>query len=213
MALSNKAPQGKKNFVGEVLGQDAKVALDTWLRENQWLPEGNLTDLNASPVPRQSPNKQLSIIPAEDTMILDTARTAGAFAPAGTSIDTEAARITILDTDATVWASSLDDSPLTQSPHILITHLTDLQNTEARFAEQERQTLLSWGKLPHLVRNGRAKVLIRSTRPGTPKAWALRTDGERLATLPVTKTAEGVEIALAVKGQNGAQFIYELLWE
>ncbi|MGI5923897.1 MAG: hypothetical protein ACOX9E_08135 [Lentisphaeria bacterium] len=213
MALSSKAPQGKKNFAGEVLGQDSKAALDTWLRENQWLPEGNLTDLNASPVPRQSPNKQLTIIPAEDTMILDTARTAGAFAPAGTSIDTEAARITILDTDATVWASSLDDSPLTQSPHILITHLTDLQNTEARFAEQERQTLLSWGKLPHLVRNGRAKVLIRSTRPGTPKAWALRTDGERLATLPVTKTAEGVEIALAVKGQNGAQFIYELLWE
>ncbi|NLE54718.1 MAG: hypothetical protein GX617_07265 [Lentisphaerae bacterium] len=213
MALSSKAPQAKKNIAGDVLGQDGKTALSNWLREDKWLPEGNLTDLDASPSPRQSPNKQLTIVPAEDTMILDTARTAGAYAPAGATINTEAARITILDTDATVWASSLDDSPLATSPHILVTHLTDLQNTDASFAEKERQTLLSWGKLPHLVRNGRAKVLIRSTRPGTPKAWVLRTDGERVATLPVTKTTEGIELDLAVKGQNGAQFIYELLWE
>jgi hypothetical protein len=213
MALSDKAPRAKKNFTGDVLGQEGKDALNAWLREDKWLSADNLTDLDAQPPLRQSPQQQLSIIPAEDTMILDTPRTAGGFAPAGTSIDTAAARITILDTDATVWASSLDNKPLGESARVLVTHLTDVQGSGARFAEEERQILLSWGGLPHLVRNGRARVLLRSKRPETPKAWVLRTDGERIAPLALRKSADGIELDLSVQGQQGAQFLYELSWE
>jgi hypothetical protein len=214
MAISDKAPRAAKNFTGDVLNREGKETLNNWLQEAKWRSaQSQFNDLSRSPMPRQSLNKQLSIAPAEDTMILDTARTAGGFAPAGASINTAAARITVLDTDATVWASALDERPLQESAHILITHLTDLQNTEARFAEKERQNLMAWGKLPHLMRNGRAEVLIRTTRSELPKAWALRTNGERLAPVPVSKGDAGIELKLSVKGEQGAQFIYELSWE
>ena len=46
-----------------------------------------------------------------------------------------------------------------------MTHLTDLQNTETTYAEDARQTLLAWGKIPHLVRAGTAKVEISADCP------------------------------------------------
>ena len=76
-------------------------------------------------------------------------------------------QISVQDTDATVWVSSLDDQPITQSRRLLVTHLTDLQNTEIRYAERARQTLLDWGELPHLVRAGKAEVRLQLRHPLT----------------------------------------------
>ena len=144
-------------------------------------------------------------------MILNTPRTAGGFAPAGTTINTDNVDVTIMDTDATVWASAVD-TDLTKGKHILLTHLTDLVNTEMTFAEPQRRTLLNWGKLPHLVRNGRAKVTFkkRDAANETVRAWALRLDGERLEEVPVTATADGFSIDLAVNGPSGARMLYEI---
>ena len=116
-----------------------------------------------------------------------------------------------MDTDATVWASAVD-SDLANGKHILLTHLTDLVNTEMTFAEPQRRTLLNWGKMPHLVRNGRAKVTFkkRAAANETIRAWALRLDGERLEEVPVTATDDGFSIDLAVKGPSGARMLYEI---
>ena len=143
-------------------------------------------------------------------MILNTPRTAGGFAPAGTTIHTDSLDVTIMDTDATVWASAIDND-ITNSKHILLTHLTDLVNTEMTFAEPQRRTLLNWGKMPHLVRNGRAKVTFKKRSANeTIRAWALRLDGERLEEVPVTATADGFSIDLAVNGPSGARMLYEI---
>ena len=144
-------------------------------------------------------------------MLLDTERTAGGFAPAGTTLTTRALTARILDTDATVWASSLDQEPITASRHLLLTHLTDLVNTGMTFAEEARRTLLNWGKMPQLVRNGRAIVTFRHQNAAKITVWALRTDGERLHTLPVTRTPDGFQLELAVKGPDGARMLYEIV--
>ena len=71
----------------------------------------------------------------------------------------------VQDVPATIWVSALDEQPMVDSRRLLVTHLTDLQNTEIQYAERARQTLLDWGKLPHLVRAGRAEVRLQLADP------------------------------------------------
>ena len=76
---------------------------------------------------------EITIDAPQDVMTLDTPRTAGGFAPAGVTIrTTHGVEFAVQDTDATVWVSALDDQPITASNRLLVTHLTDLQNTGIR---------------------------------------------------------------------------------
>src|SRR5207237_10649411 len=109
-----------------------------------------------------------------DQLVLDTPRTAGGYAPAGRTIETTTGGVAIAieGSDATVWVSALDQSPIRQSRRLLVTHLTDLQNSGIQYAEAARQTLLDWGKLPYLVRAGKAEVSIRLDSPKQYRVWA-----------------------------------------
>ena len=94
----------------------------------------------------------------------------------------------------------------------MVTHLTDLQNTEIRYAERARQTLLDWGKLPHLVRAGKAQVRIQLQDAADYRIWALSTSGQRLAEVP--RTVEGDHLVftadVAILDQHGAVLTYEI---
>ena len=169
--------------------------------------------LMAKPAALQTPDGQLKLMPTQDTMVLNTARTAGGYAPAGGKIHTDVIDIEILTTNATVWASSLDSLPLKESRHMLLTHLTDLQNSEMVYAEPQRRLLLRWGELPYLVRNGQARLRLKVPAGQKATVWALKTSGERMETLPVTETDGGVEVLLSVKGENGARMLYEVQLE
>ena len=89
---------------------------------------------------------------------------------------------------ATVWASSLDDAPIAESSRILVTHLTDVQNCGIEYADPELTTLLKWGGLPHLMRNGAADVSITLAPAGggaePPVVWRLSPSGRRLGRIP-----------------------------
>ncbi|MBN2508537.1 MAG: hypothetical protein JXQ71_17805 [Verrucomicrobia bacterium] len=80
---------------------------------------------------------------------------------ASLDIEARAASIQVLDTDATVWVSSVDGKPIATGRRLLVTHLADLQNSDTRYGDRSRQVLLPWGRLPHLVRGGRAVVALR----------------------------------------------------
>ena len=145
-------------------------------------------------------------------MTLDTPRTAGGYAPAGETIVTTDHRlkITIHDADATVWVSSLDAQPLSSSKRLLVTHLTDLQNTNIRYGEKARQTLLDWGRLPHLVRTGKAVVALKRADAASLKVWALATSGKRLAEVPTTVADGCLQFTADVAGSEGARMLYEI---
>ena len=181
------------------------------LRRRGVLADDNPTDLGRNVF--QCETGEITIDAPRDRMTLDTPRTAGGFAPAGESIHTQhGVRIEIRDTDATVWISSLDDRPIRESRRLLVTHLTDLQNTEIRYAERARQTLLDWGKLPHLVRAGKAEVRVQVTDPAAYRVWALATSGKRMAEVP-SRAVEG-ELAFtadtAGSVESGAVLCYEI---
>ncbi|HOX07634.1 MAG TPA: hypothetical protein PK280_14640 [Planctomycetota bacterium] len=159
------------------------------LRERGILRDGNPTDPAKNVF--QSETGELTIDGPRDTMTLDTPRTAGGFAPAGAKIVTRSGvEVAVQDVEATVWASALDDAPIATSRRLLVTHLTDLQNTRIRYAERARQTLLDWGELPHLVRAGKAEVRLKLKEPGKFKVWALATSGKRLVEVPARVDGE-----------------------
>ena len=184
------------------------------LRERGIVAAGNPTDPERQVF--QSETGEITIDGPRDTLTLDTPRTAGGFAPAGGTIATRhGVSVAVQGVEATVWVSALDDQPITTSKRLLLTHLTDLQNTEIRYAEQARQTLLAWGKLPHLVRAGQAEARVALAEPAAYRVWALSTSGVRLAVVPTTVAAGALVIPANVAAfpAHGAILCYEIARE
>jgi hypothetical protein len=182
------------------------------LRERGVLGAGNPTN----PAKRvfQSETGEITIDGPNDLMVLDTPKTVGGFAPAGQEISTknQGVSIRVESTDATVWLSSLDNQPIRRSRHLLVTHLTDLQNSGIQYAEEARKTLLDWGKLPYLVRSGKARIRFQHESPRKLKVWALSTGGKRLKQIKAVKARETLEFATSVAGdrKRGAWLLYEI---
>lgn len=179
------------------------------LRGRGWIPAENRTDFEINRF--QSETGEVLIDAPGNQLTLDTSRTAGGFAPAGKRIDTKAATIDVLDTDATVWVSSLDGQAIAQSRRLLVTHLTDLQNTGASYADRARKVLLAWGTLPHLAQAGRARVALRLDQPAKATVYRLATNGRRTGELPgVERDASTLTLPLSVASDGKACLSYEI---
>jgi len=209
--FSETSPRTANHISDTPYTADAGEQLNALFKQKGWLPKNNITDVTTKTF--QSTNNQFVVDATRDTMVLNTPRTAGGFAPANQRIVTDAAVIDILDTDATVWVSSLTNDPIRTSKRLLVTHLTDLQNTDMVFNERARQTVLKWGRTPHLVRNGRANLNIKLVNPTTARAYRLDLGGKRLAEVTLKKSAEDIQLPLAIKSPDGAQMIYEIVCE
>ncbi|NLC59574.1 MAG: hypothetical protein GX774_22270 [Armatimonadetes bacterium] len=177
------------------------------LRRRGWLKPDNPTDLATH---FQSETGELTVNGPADVLVLDTERTAGGYAPAGKRIEARAVTVAVEETDATVWVSSLDDAPIPRSRRLLITHLTDLQNTGVRYADKARRVLLEWGRLPHLVRAGRTTVRLRLRDAGRARVWSLSTGGRRTGTVPARVEDGSLVIPLQVDADGKARMLYEV---
>jgi hypothetical protein len=186
-------------------GTGAKVLAE--MRRRGWI-EGSATDLGTGVI--QSETGEFLIHAPRDVMVLDTPMTAGGYAPEGETINAGPVAITIDKTDATVWASSVDGKPIHRSRRLIVTHLTDLQNTGARFAERARHTLLAWGTTPHLVLAGSASISMRLDEAKSVTVWELATSGRRLREVEATFRAGELELRLDNRGPDGARMIYEV---
>ena len=130
-------------------------------------------------------SKSVSIDPATGTFLIDTPLTCGGFAESGehtagslrfrlgagrksqvaslkSQNDTRDLGPETCDggdaVAATIWVSSLDGVPIASSSHLLLTHLTDVQNNGIEYADPNFTILLKWGWLPHLMRRGTAHI-------------------------------------------------------
>jgi hypothetical protein len=182
------------------------------LHTRQILQPDNPTD----PVRKifQSETREITIDGPRDVLVLDTPRTAGGYAPAGQSITTSkgGVRIQMEGSDATVWVSALDTLPIQQSHRLLVTQLTDLQNSEVRYRETARQTLLDWGRLPYLVRAGKATVSVQTEIAARCHVWTLSPSGKRLAEVPAQVESATLRFIadVAADPANGARMLYEI---
>lgn len=160
----------------------------------------------------RSETGELKLDRKRGVLTVDTACTAGGYADAGESIEADQGGVSVKDitTGATVFATSLDGKPIHESARILVTHLTDLQNTGARYGENARQTLLSWGGLPYLVRDGRAAVALRLVSPESYQVWELSMAGQRIERVPAVVADGQLAFTASVRGRFGARMLYEV---
>ena len=117
---------------------------------------------------------------------------------------------------ATIWASSLDDAPLRVSRRILVTHLTDVQNTGASYANADMTVLKDFGRLPYLMRSGRAEVALSlAGGSGTESpvvVHALAPDGSRRAAIPATYSDGVLRFTADIaRDPASATFLYEIV--
>ena len=173
---------------------------------------GNLTDPGRKIY--QSETGELTIDAPGDLLVLDTPRTAGGYATVGHSIEAPGGGVSVrMDgSNATVWVSALDENPIRRSRRLLVTHLTDLQNTGIEYAEETRQTLRNWGRMPHLVRAGKAHLAIALANPDRYEVGALAPGGRRLAQVPVTVEGGALRFTadVAADARQGARMLYEV---
>jgi hypothetical protein len=158
----------------------------------------------------RSETGQISLSPGDAVLVIDTPKSAGGYADPGKVIAAAGVRVENITTGATVFVNSLDKAPIPASKRLLVTHLTDLQNTGGRYGEAARQTLLEWGTLPHLVREGSARVSIPFEEPEVLEVWTLSPGGRRVEKL-ASKVENGRLIfTVGVKGSEGARMLYEI---
>lgn len=181
----------------------------------------------------------VSIDPDTGTFLIDTPRTAGGFAECGAhaagplrwelcaGTATEAknpdksvvlpAQSGKIPVPATIWVSSLDGTPIASSSRLLLTHLTDVQNSGISYADEGLTILLDWGKLPHVMRNGRAGIELR--REGLDSksqihVYRLSPSGRRIAEVPVETDLDNGTIRFEARTDwdaTAATFLYEIL--
>jgi hypothetical protein len=184
---------------GLVIGNDAvdypvhltTVASDDPDAVTAALGKLNLTAEEGAPV--RSDTGEITLAPTDGVLTIDTPRSAGGFANAGKAID-----------------ASLDGAPIKSSKRLLVTHLTDLQNTGAQYGEGARQTLEVFGGPPHLVLDGSAKVHVALDDPSAYTVWALATSGKRLEKMDAKTDGGQLTFTASVRGAEGARMLYEI---
>lgn len=151
----------------------------------------------------------IAIDPVEGTLSVTTARTCGGYRPFGV-IEAGALRADVGTEGACVWVTSLTDEPISSSSCLLLTHLTDGTDTGTVFRDGRRIQIERWGRLPHLLRAGRAEVSL-AVRKGNWRVYALDAAGRRCGEVPaIWEDGRLVFRADVSLRPNDATFLYEL---
>ena len=200
--LADKVPDG---------AMDAGSFREALSRKSNKVREALLGADPAAPRLRMG-NGALEIDKDQGSFLLRTPRTCGGFAEGG-ELRADALVADLGDTAATVWASSLDDKPLRESGRVLVTHLTDVQNSGATFASDERKILLAWGYVPHLMAAGKARVSLQlADRPW--KVYSLTTGGRRRREVSAAYADGRLSFTADIAADPAeASFLYEVVAE
>ena len=151
----------------------------------------------------ESSTGELQLDSSKGILKICTPRTVSISLPSGSE---STAQLTICNADApqTISASSLDGECLSKSGRILLLHLTDTLNFQAKFSDSNRNTLYQWGSSQLLVRRGKANVAFLHDAAAEMDVFALNADGS--VAQPIARRIEGrmlfftIDTALTSKG-------------
>jgi hypothetical protein len=145
------------------------------------------------------------------TFEIDTQRTCGGFANEGV-INAGFLRAKVSGAPATIWVSSLDGAAIPKSRRLLVTHVTDVQGEGAKFTDETMTTVLRWGSRP-VMRNGQAKIAVKTDDPSRCVVYELATTGRRVGTVKADGRDGHVVFTASVQGAGGARMLYEIVSE
>ena len=160
---------------------------------------------------RRPGNGQVAIDRDAGLFAVDTACTQGFFAEGGHHV-AGCLSATVSGAPAAVWVSSLDDLPIVSSSHILLTHVTDVQDTGTVYADRAKTILVKWGHLPHMMRAGRVEIALALSEGKQVKVYALAADGSRRAEIPSKMSGGRLSfVADTARDPSDATYLYEIV--
>ena len=112
------------------------------------------------------------------------------------ALDGNFLKVANVDTFSSISVHSLDGKPLAESRSILLLHLTNAANTGMRFRNADRTLLEDWGKLPLLVRNGKAEATLAIPDSSGLAVTRLNPDGSAGKTVRCEAVKNGVKLPL-----------------
>jgi len=178
------------------------------LRDRKLLPADNPTDPDKGLFVSQTGQVRLDSEAA--LLTVNTPRTAGLFSRTPRQAQAGPLRAELQGCGGAVWVTSLDGKPISESRRMLLVHVTDLQNTGARFADRDRLILEQQGTVPYIVRVGTARVSLATSQAGSLKVWALDTSGRRISEVDSAVADEALRFKACTRGPRGACFYYEV---
>ena len=154
----------------------------------------------------------IAIDSVDGSIAVTTARTCGGFCPRG-QIEAGGLRADVGFDGGCVWVTSLSDKPISSTSRLLLAHLTDGTDTGTVFRDGRRIHIERWGRLPHLLRAGRADVSL-AVQNGTWRVYALDATGRRRKEVPAVWRDGRLAFAADVSTRpDDATFMYELVRE
>ena len=151
----------------------------------------------------------IAIDSVDGSISVTTARTCGGYRPFGV-IDAGSLRADVGTEGACVWVTSLADAPISGSPRLMLAHVTDGTDSGTVFRDGRRIQIERWGRLPHLLRAGRADVSV-AVREGAWRVYALDATGRRQKEVPATRRDGRLAFQVDVSiRSDDATIFYEL---
>lgn len=194
--------------LAESLDSKLKDTLIGRLKKEGFLPKDNATDPAARVY--ESDTGQIKVEARDGIMTVAAPKTVGLAGPAETSRALGPLTVTLKQAWASLWVSSLDDKPISDSERLLLVHLTDLKNTGERFRGQDMKVHEEWGAGPRLARAGSATLRLAHRDAKQYEVWRLDLTGKRVAQVPVTVMDGALEFAIATAGPKDATLYYEI---
>lgn len=153
-----------------------------------------------------TPEQSIVIDTDRCTCAIDSPRTALLHLRGGTEAAVGSGVLRVeADEEATIAAISADGKPLGSSRRILVTHLTDLQNTGMTYLDETRRTAFVQGTTPYLVKDGSAKVSLALEDAERFEVYAVDLAGRRIGKIASTVKAGRLAFCMQTGSQISAE--------
>jgi hypothetical protein len=114
-----------------------------------------------------------------------------------------------VDSFSTIMASSLDKKSLADSRRIIVFHLTNITNTMIKFRTKQGKIIENWGRLPLLLKVGKADISLDFNKKTAVKIQMLNLDGRVKGTVKFRQTSNGaISFKANTAGLPGGVMIY-----
>ncbi|HYN53305.1 MAG TPA: hypothetical protein VES38_01215 [Methylotenera sp.] len=207
-----------KKYTGGLAYKISKVKMiadDRWsarvknLRDAQLIGTNNLT--NAEEGIYQSDTGEIILNSQQKKMTVITPKTEAIVFDELVPINLNNLSVLSADSAALVAVSSMDDQPLATSKRMLLVLSTDARNTDMRFSDDAKTTLLDLGKKPVLVRSVKIKLALKNINKSQLKVFSTNLSGQRQDAIKLKQTDTTIEFELDTgKLTHGATTYFEI---
>lgn len=180
------------------------------MRARGILDKNNRTDVAAGIF--ESSTDEIYLDTNRKYMTVNTARTQGMSAPAGSTADLRDVKIAAADCNANITITSVDGkAPIAKAKRLVLVLAPNSLNSDMVFDGAEMTNLINMGRTPLLIETGKYKITLKNENWKKMRLFALNMDGSRSEELKLKKANGALEIIIDTAKTKIPSVYYELV--